>query len=534
LTGAADVPLILYNNKIYATGGYGSASSVILNNEQIYDLANDSWTQGATMPIAAWGVTTVNYADRIYCYGGSNDKFGLDSIPHLQIYNITTNSWTIDPIQMPTSISHQGLMSVTDGTNTYLLLGNYLYKHIIDIDTYTQLANCPVNISWGGLVYYPVTNKIYLLGGAPNLSGKVGSNGVYTYDISSNSWSNPLAAAPYSVYGHTRENTLYGDIIIMGYGQGPSNNFHSEIYYYNIPTNSWSHRFALGLHPRDGVGTAISGSSLYVIGGRDTTSDTHGITYNEKIDLKQLTANPHIIPDPSKWTYKQNTGQMDIKNGILTITGNPTNYNYGEEWIIANHGCIENNTLTMRAKVGVKSHLPSCQVCKIGLSTDSLATHSNDLTSIAGTHYLESDGSTYDLHNIGSSWFGAWHTYDISRTGSSTIFTIDGSKAYSSNEDGVGVVRYPHIFTRQSKEKIQVDYMFIHQYSATPLKVTITKIQNYFQVIATNPDASVLTNYQLKLSGLGIASRNESWNTEYIPENFDKSMIFTNHLCINL
>ena len=83
-------------------------------------------------------------------------------------------------------------------------------------------------------------------------------------------------------------------------------------------------------------------------------------------------------------------------------------------------------------------------------------------------------------------------------------------------------------------EKIQVDYMFIHQYSATPLKVTITKIQNYYQVSVTNPGASDLTNYQLKLSGLGIESRNESWNTEYIPENFDKSMIFTNHLCINL
>jgi len=216
---------------------------------------------------------------------------------------------------------------------------------------------------------------------------------------------------------------------------------------------------------------------------------------------------------------------MDIKNGILTITGNPTNYNYGEEWLMANRGCIENNTLTMRAKVRVKTHSPSCQICKIGLSTDSLATHSNDLTSIAGAHYLESGGSTYDLHNIGSSWFGDWHTYDISRTGNSTIFIIDGSKAYISNEDSIEVVRYPHIFTRQSKEKVQVDYMFIHQYSATPLKVTITKIQNYFQVIATNPGASDLTNYQLKLSGLGIASQNESWNTEYIPENFDKHPI---------
>jgi hypothetical protein len=221
---------------------------------------------------------------------------------------------------------------------------------------------------------------------------------------------------------------------------------------------------------------------------------------------------------------------MDIKNGILIITGNPTNYNYGEEWTMADRGCIENNTLTMRAKVGIKTHSPSCQICKIGLSTDSLAIHSNDLTSIAGAHYLESGGSIYNLHNIGSSWFEDWHTYDISRTESSTIFIIDGSKAYISNEDGVGVVRYPHIFTRQSKEKIQVDYSFIHQYSAIPLKVAITPIQNYFQVIATNPGASDLTNYQLKLSDLGIASQNESWNTEYIPENFDKHSISTNCL----
>ncbi len=59
--------------------------------------------------------------------------------------------------------------------------------------------------------------------------------------------------------------------------------------------------------------------------------------------------------------------------------------------------------------------------------------------------------------------------------------------------------------------------MVIHQYSATPPKVTITPIQNYYQVRATNPDVSDLINYQLKLSGLGITSRNESWNTEYIP-----------------
>jgi len=530
LAGAADVPLILNDHKIYATGGYGPSTSVVLNNEQIYDLDSDSWTQGATMPIAAWGATTVNYANKIYCYGGSNDKCGKNLIPHLQIYNITTNSWTLDPVQMPNSISHQGLMSATDSMNTYLLLGNYLYKHIIDTDTYTQLANCPVNISWGSFVYYPATNKIYLLGGAQNLSGKVGSNGVYAYDISSNSWSNFLAAAPYSVYGHTRENTLYGDKIIMGYGQGPSGIFHSEIYYYNITTNSWSQRFALGLHPRDGVGTAISGSSLYVIGGRDTTSGTHGITYNEKIDLQHLTANPHIIPDPSRWNYKQNSGQIDIKNGTLTITGNPTNYNYSEEWIMAKKGCAENNTLTMRAKWKIRSHVPSTQICKIGLSIDSLVINSNDLTSIGCIHYLESGDSICDLHKIGSFWFGNWYTYDISRTGTSTILIINGIKVHISDADEVGIIRYPHVFARQSNENIQVNYMFIHQYSATPPKVTIIPTQNYFQVIATNPGASDLINYQLKLSGLGITSQNESWNTEYIPKNQIRSTIYPTQL----
>jgi len=241
--------------------------------------------------------------------------------------------------------------------------------------------------------------------------------------------------------------------------------------------------------------------------------------------LTQLTANPHIIPDPSKWNYKQNTGQLDIKSGILNITGNPTNYNYGEEWIMANQGCIENNTLTMRAKVGVTSCSPSNQICKIGLSTDSLATNSNNIASITGIHSLESGGSTYDRHNIGSFWFGAWHTYDISRTGSSTIFIIDENSVYTSNKDSAGIERYPYILTRQSKKNIQVDYMFIHQYSATPPKVTIKPIKNYYQVIATNPGASDLTNYQLKLSGMGIVSQNESWNTAYIPENFNKHPI---------
>jgi hypothetical protein len=91
-------------------------------------------------------------------------------------------------------------------------------------------------------------------------------------------------------------------------------------------------------------------------------------------------------------------------------------------------------------------------------------------------------------------------------------------------------VRSPHIFTKQSKEKIHVDYMVIHQYSTTPPKVTITPIQNYYQVRVTNPNASDLINYQLKLSCLGIISRNESQNTEYIPEDFDKHTISTNWL----
>lgn len=55
LTEVADVPLIYYSHKIYATCGYWLSSSVILNNEQIYDLDGHSWMQGVTMLIAAWG-----------------------------------------------------------------------------------------------------------------------------------------------------------------------------------------------------------------------------------------------------------------------------------------------------------------------------------------------------------------------------------------------------------------------------------------------------------------------------------------------
>jgi len=97
------------DNKIYVISGFHS------NLTQIYDTESDSWSQGADIPtpvgLAASASTSGEFAPkRIYVLGGykSYDEVALN-----QIYNPSTDSWTVDE-QMPTARHSFGVAVVND------------------------------------------------------------------------------------------------------------------------------------------------------------------------------------------------------------------------------------------------------------------------------------------------------------------------------------------------------------------------------------------------------------------------------------
>ena len=506
---SADVPVVVYDYKLYLFGGYGATSGVNLNTTQRYDPTTDSWTILANMLTACWGPAAVLHGNFVYVFGGSNASGGTNFVNKTQIYDIANNTWSYGP-DMPDGLGHQGLMAATNYTDAFIYYDQLFYRYNYVSQTYTQLANGRVSTDWGELVYVPTENSIYEIGGTYAL-GSAGSNPVYKYYINNNSWSNIITRTPYFAFGHTRENTLWRDRIYYGFGQDPAGTFHDQLFYFNLTTQSWSNQVGRGMHPRDGVGASIIGNTLYVVGGRDTTSGTHGLLYNEAFDLTNETANPtNQTWDSRNWanipTFK--SGVYTVSDGKIDITAQNGSKIY---WLLGQKGADTNRTLIFRSNITPTS---ASQISQIGWcnGVDLGNKNSMDYYSNAGFTEIEAgNGNTYDVHQV-PTYFGNMSNYEIQRRPTSTNYSVNGSLIYSSSTVGSGIW-YPSMDVRNTNQNhIVTEYMAIKQY--TPIEPTINILNsngNYY-VTVSNTGSQNLSGYQLKIPGasIGIVSRSDS------------------------
>jgi N-acetylneuraminic acid mutarotase len=112
------------DNKICIIGGSGEPPNVINGQVQIYDPETDSWTLGKPMPTsvrsASAGATTGMFAPkRIYVIGGYQSSYGLNLN---QVYDPQSDSWTLGAA-MPTARYGLGVAVVND---TLYALGGVL------------------------------------------------------------------------------------------------------------------------------------------------------------------------------------------------------------------------------------------------------------------------------------------------------------------------------------------------------------------------------------------------------------------------
>src|SRR5262249_25837542 len=120
---------VYYNGKLYNMGGLG-ASGGVTNTTRIYDIATNTWTTGAPMPVALSDMPTVLWNGIIYVAGGYT---GSGTVNTLYTYNIATKSWsTLTP--MPQALYSPGFGAINgklyvatgnDGTNELNTL--YIY-----------------------------------------------------------------------------------------------------------------------------------------------------------------------------------------------------------------------------------------------------------------------------------------------------------------------------------------------------------------------------------------------------------------------
>jgi hypothetical protein len=90
-------------DKIYFIGGAGALGGEIpaLQSNEVYDAANDTWSQGAPLPIPVFGYASAVWEDKIFIIGGCTSGFSGGMSPPqynctsaVQIYDPSTNQWS--------------------------------------------------------------------------------------------------------------------------------------------------------------------------------------------------------------------------------------------------------------------------------------------------------------------------------------------------------------------------------------------------------------------------------------------------------
>lgn len=116
-TGTWDLSSILFRNEIYILGFYDSTFYKYTPN-------TDQWTRLANSPyrVGACAMGIIN--DLVYCVGGNLDGSQAAAYKSVIVYNITSNSWAIDSLQISgkrhwmATAEYQGGMYIIGGIDS--------------------------------------------------------------------------------------------------------------------------------------------------------------------------------------------------------------------------------------------------------------------------------------------------------------------------------------------------------------------------------------------------------------------------------
>jgi len=250
---------VIYRNKLYVFGGFGD-NPVIESNNEVYDIASDTWKALAPFPagkeITHQGIVLVD--DHVWHIGGrSVDGYGPVS-SQVVIYDITTNTWSdgpelIDPTtgeEFPIGGGGYGLVGRTlhvfGGFGPTICEDQSKLHFTLDIDKY--LAD-PENITWENksapmpmprnhLSYVVLGGKIYALGGQfKHDCLALDQKYCHVYDPVTNAWTR-LSDIPVQ-RSHAEASTfaIDGKIFLVA-GQGASNHTQNTTYQFSPKENS--------------------------------------------------------------------------------------------------------------------------------------------------------------------------------------------------------------------------------------------------------------------------------------------------------
>jgi N-acetylneuraminic acid mutarotase len=199
-TARSGFAIATYANKIYVIGG--SVGDSFTGNVEVYDTLTGTWQTKASMPTPRADLTASVVNGKIFLIGGktySSDSPYYNQTSINQVYDIATNTWSVNA-SMP--IALQGYASTVVDNKIYFIGGARQSTTGIDssttavqiydtaTDSWTTGKSLDTPSSYGAAVLTTgvmAPTKIYYIGGysSGTFSGKT-----QIYDIQQNSWSN--------------------------------------------------------------------------------------------------------------------------------------------------------------------------------------------------------------------------------------------------------------------------------------------------------------------------------------------------------
>jgi N-acetylneuraminic acid mutarotase len=185
-----------YKNKIYTIGGYAwvNGTETYYSVNEVYDPVSDSWQTKQPMPTSRFQLAAGVVNGKIYLIGGST---GATNYPHPsegtvymnEVYDIANDSWTL---KAPDPLAVQGSSSAVCDGKIYIL--GQFSTEIYDPanDTWTRGAANPgqvVNAAAAATTGIDAPKQICVFGGATYEMGLSGSSLTQVYFPQNNSWS---------------------------------------------------------------------------------------------------------------------------------------------------------------------------------------------------------------------------------------------------------------------------------------------------------------------------------------------------------
>jgi N-acetylneuraminic acid mutarotase len=251
------------DNKIYVMGGGGEPPNAIVSEQvQIYDPETDSWTFGKPMPMparsASAGVTTGMFAPkRIYVIGGLQSGEGLSLN---QVYDPQSDTWTLGA-SMPTA--RYGLAVAVVNDTLYALGGVLLPPYAFPkVPLDTNEVYLPFGYE-GPLPPYwsPPPSPSPSLTPSPPDTLTPSPSPTPSPTPSPGSWET-MSPVPQGRLG-AGVAAVNGKIYVIG---GISEGYHNTNQEYDPATNSWTSKKSMPT-ARSGFGIAVYQNKIYVMGG---------------------------------------------------------------------------------------------------------------------------------------------------------------------------------------------------------------------------------------------------------------------------